>query len=161
MKAAQFWMMVGGAAVLAVSLAGMAAAQDDEGPVASMKFLVVRDYNGKPVKNAAVVLHPVNKNGKQERGGIELKTDPDGKTGFDGIPYGPLRVQVLAQGFQTFGEDYEVNKADMEITVRLKRPTGQYSVYSDHPEEKKPDDKKSDQPAPDSKQQPKADSKPQ
>ena len=41
---------------------------------------------------------------------MELKTDPDGKANFDGIPYGMLRVQVLAQGFQTYGEDYDIEK---------------------------------------------------
>ena len=126
--------------VLAVVLsAGYAAAQDDEGPVASLRFLVVKDGNGKPVKNASVIMHPVNRKGKQERGGMQLKTDPEGRTGFDGIPYGRLRVQVLAQGFQTFGEDYDINKADMEIKIKLKRPAGQYSVYENHPEDKKDD----------------------
>jgi hypothetical protein len=60
-------------------------------------------------------------------GGMELKTDNDGKTNIDGIPYGPLRVQVLAPGFQTFGEDYEIDRPKLEITVKLKRPKGQYS----------------------------------
>ena len=139
--------------VLTVVLSlGYLAAQEDEGPVASLRFLVVKDSNGKPVKNAAVVLHPVTKKGKQERGGMELKTDPDGRTGFDGIPYGSLRVQVLAQGFQTFGQDYDVNKPDMEIKIALKRPAGQYSVYENHPEGKK-DDKKPPEKAPDQKPQ--------
>ncbi|HEX9110921.1 MAG TPA: carboxypeptidase-like regulatory domain-containing protein [Terriglobales bacterium] len=139
--------------LLAVVLSvGYLSAQDDEGPIASLRFLVVRDSNGKPVKNAAVVLHPVNRKGKQARGGMELKTDPDGRTGFDGIPYGPLRVQVLAQGFQTFGEDYDINKPDMEIRIKLKRPAGQYSIYDNHPEEKK-DDKKDDKKPPDPKPQ--------
>jgi len=106
-----------------------AAQDDDEGPLADLRFVVVKDYNGKPVRNAAVVLHTVNK-GKQARGGMELKTDNDGRTKIDGIPYGPLRVQVLAQGFQTFGEDYQINKPELEITVKLKRPGGQYSVYT-------------------------------
>jgi len=39
----------------------------------------------------------VNKNGEQEKGGLELKTDGDGKTGIDGIRYGKLRVQVIAK----------------------------------------------------------------
>jgi hypothetical protein len=139
--------------LLAVMLSvGYLAAQDDEGPLASLRFLVVRDSNGKPVKNASVVLHPVNRKGKQERRGMELKTDPEGRTGFDGIPYGALRVQVLAQGFQTFGEDYEINKPDMEIRIKLKRPAGQYSIYENHPEEKK-DDKKDDKKAPEQKPQ--------
>ena len=106
---------------------------DDEGPTSSMNFLVIKDDNGKPVRNAAVIMHPVNTKGKQERGGLELKTDPDGKATFDGIPYGMLRVQVLAQGFQTYGEDFDIEKPKTEITIKLKRPQGQYSVYDDHP----------------------------
>jgi hypothetical protein len=40
-------------------------------------------------------------------------------------------VQVLAPGFQTFGEDYEIAEASKEITVKLKRPQKQYSIYDD------------------------------
>src|SRR5215470_8709278 len=131
------FVLVSGAMLLVVGLAGLLAAQDEEGPQAFLHFFVVKDTNGKPVKNAAVVLHPVNLKGKQEKGGMELKTDTEGKTQFDGIPYGPLRVQVLAPGFQTYGEDYQINKPEMEITVRLKRPQAQYSLYENHPEQKK------------------------
>jgi len=120
------------------ALAAAANAQRDtiEEPTAVLNFLVLKEDNGKPVRNAAVIMHPVS-NGKQGRGGLELKTDADGKTSFDGIPYGKLRVQVLASGFQTFGEDYVVNQGKMEFTVKLKRPQGQYSIYQDHPGEKK------------------------
>jgi hypothetical protein len=142
-------------ALLIVCLLGTAAAQRDPNPepTAVMNFLVVKEDNGKPVRNAAVIMHPVNAHGQQSRGGLELKTDPEGKTSFDGIPYGKLRVQVLAHGFQTFGEDYDVNQAKMDLTIKLKRPQGQYSIYQDHPDEKK-DDKKEDKkdatpPAPD------------
>ena len=124
--------------VLGVGMIGLARAQDDEGPTSALRFVVVRDSDGKPVRNAEVVLHPVKRKGKQAKGEMELKTDAEGRTNIDGIPCGPLRVQVLAPHFQTFGEDYEINKAEMEITVKLKRPGGQYSVYEDHGEEKKP-----------------------
>ena len=40
--------------------------------------------------------------------------------------------------FQTFGEDYEINKPEMEITVKLKHPSGQYSIYDNHGDDKKP-----------------------
>ncbi len=128
--------------VLGVGLIGSAGAQDDDGPMSDLRFVVVRDYNGKPVRNAAVVLHPVNRKGKQSRGGLELKTDGEGRTNIDGIPYGPLRIQVLAPGFQTFGEDYKIDKAEMLITVKLKRPGGQYSIYENHGDAKKADDKR-------------------
>jgi hypothetical protein len=134
--------------VLGVGMIGLAVAQDDDGPMSDLRFVVVRDYNGKPVRNAAVVLHPVNRKGKQSRGGLELKTDAEGRANIDGIPYGPLRVQVLAPGFQTFGEDYKIDKAETQITVKLKRPGGQYSVYENHGDEKKADDKKPAEPKP-------------
>jgi hypothetical protein len=59
------------------------------------------------------------------------------------VPYGKLRVQVLANGFQTFGDDYAVDKPTVEITIKMKRPQGQYSIYEDHPAEDKPPDKDS------------------
>src|ERR1700692_1000141 len=123
--------------VLGLGMIESARAQGDEGPMSSLRFVVGRASAGKPVRNAEVVLHPVKRKGKQAKEEMELKTDAEGRTNIDGIPYGPLRVQVLAPHFQTFGEDYEINKAEMEITVKLKRPGGQYSIYEDHGEEKK------------------------
>ena len=127
--------------VLGIGMIRLAGTQDD-GPTSDLRFVVVRDSDSKPVRNAQVVLHPVKRKGKQAKGEMELKTDVEGRTNIDGIPYGPLRVQVLAQGFQTFGEDYKIDKAEIEITVKLKRPGGQYSVYENHGDEKKPDDQK-------------------
>jgi uncharacterized GH25 family protein len=96
---------------------------------ASVKFVVVRDYNGKPVRNASVVLHQIDKKGQQEKGGLQLKTDPEGRASFDYVPYGKLRVQVIASGFQTYGEDHEVAQPEHEIVVKLKRPQEQHSIY--------------------------------
>lgn len=110
-----------------------------------VNFVVVRDENGKPVRNAAVVLHPIEDNGKQSPGGIELKTDPDGKAGYDGVPYGKVRIQVLASGFQTFGHDYDISHPSEEITVKLKHPEKQYSIYEDHPKAEDHKDQKPQQ----------------
>ena len=45
-------------------------------------------------------------------------------------------MQVLAPGFQTFGADYDIDKPTLEITVKMKRPAGQYSIYEEHPGDK-------------------------
>jgi hypothetical protein len=129
LKIARMKMKYAFAACLLV-LIGTAFAQDED-DYAKLNFVVVKDYNGKPIRNASVVLHPVGKNGKQERGGIQLKCDAEGKANYDGVPYGKLRVQVLMPGFQTFGDDYVVDKPEMEIVIKLKRPVEQYSIYSD------------------------------
>ena len=128
------------AMVLALTLPALAGKNDDIGPVSTLNFVVLKDYSGKPVRNAAVVLHQVSDKGKQERGGLELKTDADGKASYEGVPYGKLRIQVLATGLQTYGGDYDINQPTMEITIKLKRPEGQYSIYDSHPEEQKPQD---------------------
>lgn len=140
-------------AVLALT-SGALAQKDEEEPTALVNFLILKEDNGKPVRNAAVILHPVNSRGKQGRGGLELKTDPDGKSSFDGVPYGKLRVQILASGFQTYGEDFDINQPKLSLTIKLKRPQGQYSIYDDHakdsgaqPKQETPSaDKKSDKP---------------
>ena len=135
--------------LLGLAMAGAALGQKDKDnePTSFVYFQVIKDDNGKPVRNAAVIMHAVNEKGKQERGDMELKTDPEGKANFDGIPYGMLRVQVIATGFQTFGEDYDVEKAKTEITIKLKRPQGQYSVYDDHPKDSNPGPKQNPPPA--------------
>ena len=112
-------------------LLGMTALAEQKS--SNLKFVVVKEDTGKPVRNAAVVLHQVDKDGHQSKGGMELKTDLDGRASFPGAPYGKLRVQVLARGFQTFGQDYEVNQPKHEFVIKLKRPQHQYSIYEDQP----------------------------
>ena len=133
---------IGVVALIAGTLAQSGLAKKKQVPLANMSFLVVRDENGKPVRNAAVVLHPVDEDGKQQRNGLELKTDSEGKASFDGVPYGKLRIQVLATGFQTYGDDYDIDQPNMDVTVKMKRPAKQYSIYEEHPEEQRKTEEK-------------------
>jgi hypothetical protein len=113
-----------GILLLLTAIAAMA-----EHKSASLQFMVVKDSNGKPVRNAEIVLHPVDKNGHQKDEGLELKTHEDGKAAVNGIPYGKLRVQVIAPGFKTYGEDYDINQPNHEFTIKLQKPSEQYSIY--------------------------------
>jgi hypothetical protein len=100
-------------------------------PTARIEVTIVRDFNGKPIENAAVVFHPMQ--GEKDEGNMELKTNEDGKTTIDVLPIGDtVRLQVIARGFQTYGEDYKVDKAEMAIDIRMKRPGEQYSIYKSH-----------------------------
>ncbi len=115
--------------LLAFMLLAAAMLAADDKKSSELRFNVVRESNGKPVRNASVILHPVNKDGKQSKGGLELKTDPDGKASLGGIPYGKLRVQVIAPRFQTYGEDIDISQPSHEITIKLHAPKDQYSIY--------------------------------
>lgn len=96
---------------------------------ATLSFIIVRDTNGKPVRNAEIVLHQVDKDGHQKADGIELKTHEDGKASVSEIPYGKLRVQVIASGLRTYGEDFDINQPRHEFTIKLQKPQHQYSIY--------------------------------
>jgi len=128
----------------AVSVAGLLSAQDathrgrkytPPPPTAKITVTVVKAANGKPVENAAVIFHPI-KNGKDE-GGLELKTNEEGKVSIDVIPIGDtVRLQILASGFQTYGEDYAITTDTKDITVKMKHPDRQYSIYEKHDDNK-------------------------
>jgi hypothetical protein len=92
---------------------------------------VIRSSNKKPIVNAAVVFHPV-KDGK-DAGNLEVKTDPEGKAIIDVIPTGSdVLVQVIADGFATFAQDYVINEASRTIVVTMLRPRAQVSTYTDN-----------------------------
>lgn len=142
----------------AVALMGLAAslvsshAQDSErrgrkykAPAATSRIevTILRDVNGKPIENAAVIFHPMV--GEKDEGNMELKTNEDGKTIIDVLPLGDtVRLQIIARGFQTFGQDYKIDKPEMAIEVRMKRPGQQYSTYKQGDQAKSPDSGKSE-----------------
>lgn len=100
-------------------------------PTSRIEVTIVKDFNGKPIENAAVVFHPMQ--GEKDEGNMELKTNEDGKAIIDVLPIGDtVRLQVIAHGYQTYGEDYKVDKAEMAIGIRMKRPGEQYSIYKSH-----------------------------
>ena len=134
MRSLNVWGAIGCALMLTL-VSGASDKKDAPLQVSNVHFTVVKDDNNKPVRNASVILHPVDKNGGQSKGGFQIKTDNEGKVTYEGLPYGLLRVQVLAPQMKTFGDDYDINKPEMEIEIRLKRPTDQYSTYDNHPAE--------------------------
>ncbi|GGA62124.1 hypothetical protein GCM10011507_12080 [Edaphobacter acidisoli] len=110
-------------------------------PTAHIEVEVLRKDNGKPLMNAAVVFNPFDQKGK-DLGNLEVKTGPDGKAVIDIIPVGStVDVQVIATGFSTFAQQYEVDSATKDISVSMIRPRAQVSAYQnneDKASERKP-----------------------
>jgi hypothetical protein len=93
-----------------------------------IQVIILKDDNGKPVENAAVIFHPIQ--GDKDKGSLELKSNEDGKAIIDVIPIGDtVRLQIIANGFQTYGGDYKIDKPEVSLEVRMKRPGAQYSIY--------------------------------
>jgi hypothetical protein len=99
-------------------------------PTSRVDVTILRNDDGRPIENAAVVFQL-----EGDKGNMELKTNEDGKTMIDVLPTGSkVLLQVIAKGFQTFGGDYSIDKSEMAISVKLKRPGQQYSIYEEHPQ---------------------------
>ena len=97
-------------------------------PTSHLEVEVLRDSSKKPVQNAAVILR-ATKDGRDE-GNIEVKTDENGKAIIDVILTGSkVDVQVIADGFATYAENYVIAEPTRAIQVNLVRPRAQISTY--------------------------------
>ncbi len=135
---ARIFFGLGLSSLLAVSVGVMPAQQDTHGrkytPPPATTHIVVsvqKAFNGKPMENVAVIFH-ATKNGK-DTGNMEVKTNTQGDATMDFIEAGShVTVQVFANGYSTFADEFDVTDADKLMTVKLKRPQAQISMYQDN-----------------------------
>lgn len=100
-------------------------------PTSHIEVVVTKKFNGKPISNAAVIFYST-RDGKDD-GNLEVKTDPEGKAVIDVIATGStVRVQVIAAGFATFAEEFEIDQPTKQIAVAMIHPQEQISSYVDN-----------------------------
>ena len=97
-------------------------------------IIEVKTQGGRPVDRAAVVVKFVEgrsyiKLGKKIRTQWELRTNQEGLAQIPSVPQGKIQIQVIAKGYQTFGQVYEVEEEEKTIEVRLNPPQPQYSAH--------------------------------
>ncbi|MGC1784713.1 MAG: hypothetical protein WA708_19510 [Acidobacteriaceae bacterium] len=98
-------------------------------PMAQMSVTVLRASDGKPLPRAAVVFHP--KQGNKDEGNMELKTNEQGIATLNIVPVGStVLVQVIVPGYRTFGQVYEVPTNKKAVTIKMRPPDQQYSIYT-------------------------------
>ena len=96
--------------------------------------MVVKTESGRPIDHASVVVrfvkgHSVVKLGKAIRTTYELRTNQDGEAKVPEIPQGEIRIQVIAKGYQTFGQIFDVTEEEKTIDIKLNLPQQQYSSH--------------------------------
>jgi hypothetical protein len=94
----------------------------------------VRNLEDKPVDRASVIVtfegRSITKlGGKKLKTSWEMKTNQEGVVSIPPLPQGHIRVQVIAKGYQTYGEKIEVNEEEKTIEVKLNPPQSQYSAH--------------------------------
>ncbi len=88
---------------------------------------------GKPLERASVIIKFVSSNSpvkiKRTRTTWETKTDQEGFTRIPSIPQGKIQIQIIASGYQTFGQLFDVDQAEKTIEIRMNDPQQQYSAH--------------------------------
>ena len=82
----------------------------------------------KPVDSASVYVKFVEARmlAKDKKIEMNLKTNVSGVCHSPEIPRGKVLIQVIAPGWKTFGEYYDVNQAEQTINIALSRPPKWY-----------------------------------
>jgi hypothetical protein len=93
-----------------------------------LTIVVTSAEDKKPVDSASVYVKYVQGRllGKDKKIEMNLKTNLSGVVHVPEIPRGRLLVQVIAPGWKTFGEYYEVGQAEQTINIELARPPKWY-----------------------------------
>ena len=119
--------------VSAVLLAGLAGAALAAAPMTKIN-IVLKDQAGKPVDRASVVVrfvqgHSVVKLGKAVRTTFELRSNQEGEARIPAIPQGKILVQVIAKGFETFGQTFDITEEEKTLDITLNPPQQEYSAH--------------------------------
>jgi len=119
--------------VSAVLLAALASSALAAAPMTKIN-IVLKDQAGKAVDHASVVVrfvqgHSVVKLGKAIRTTFELRSNQEGEARIPSIPQGKILVQVIAKGYQTFGQTFDVTEEEKTIDITLNPPQQQYSAH--------------------------------
>ena len=94
----------------------------------------VKNDSGKPVDRASVVVRFIQgrdylKLGKKIRTTYELRTNQDGEARIPQIPQGKILIQIIAKGYQTFGQTFDINEEERTVDIKLNPPQPQYSAH--------------------------------
>jgi hypothetical protein len=104
-------------------------------PAQSTKLRIeVRNLEDKPVDRASVLVRFEGRSitklgGKKLKTSWEMRTNQEGVVSIPPVPQGQILVQVIAKGYQTYGEKIEVNEEEKTIAIKLKPPQSQYSAH--------------------------------
>lgn len=94
----------------------------------------VKSHTGRPIAQASVVVKFMRgrnyvKLGKKVYTSWQTRTNQDGIAKVPPLPQGDILVQVIAKGYQTFGQTFEINEEERTIEVKLNPPQPPVSVY--------------------------------
>lgn len=101
---------------------------DSKDSVSRLRIEVTGGDQSKPVADASVYVKfsEDRKILKDKHIELSLKTNEQGITRSPEIPTGKTLIQVIAPGWKTYGEWFDVNQSEQTIAIHLVRPVKPY-----------------------------------
>ena len=112
-------------AIFCVGLGLALPMEADDPELASVNVLVKEAETDEPVAFARLTLQYRDDRGKLKRAktiSLAAKTNLQGRYKFVNIPKGTIRLMVIADRRQTFGQEIELEEDGQLIEVRLRKP---------------------------------------
>jgi hypothetical protein len=92
-----------------------------------LRIEVTGGESDKPVENASIYLKTVEQHTiKDKKSEINVKTNQSGIAHIPEAPQGRVLIQVVADGWKTYGHWYDITDAKQTIKIHLDRPPKWY-----------------------------------
>ncbi|MBI1750889.1 MAG: carboxypeptidase regulatory-like domain-containing protein [Acidobacteria bacterium] len=114
--------------VLMLAQSGGKAAKEKEGVATKLRIEVTAGEGGDPVEGASVYVRyeEERKFGKDKKIEQNWKTNKEGVVKVPAVPRGKVLIQVIAPGWKTFGQWYDLDQEEQTIKIRLQKPPRWY-----------------------------------
>jgi hypothetical protein len=122
--------------LLFIALSSVAIFAASTPPPMTKISVVVKTQGGHAVVGAGVKVHwsankkhPAVRFGKAVNTTFELRTNQEGQANIPSIPQGAILIQVMAKGYQTFGQTFDIDDEQKTVEVTLNPPQQQYTAH--------------------------------
>jgi hypothetical protein len=93
----------------------------------------VTTLGGRPIDRADVVVKFVRGKTlfklKKLHTTWELRTNQEGLAKVPEIPQGTILIQIIAKGYQTYGQNFDVDEPEKSLEIKMSPPQEQYSAH--------------------------------
>ena len=124
-------LIVASVLLVATHLAGQNAGEQTHDGNIRLTLKVLNGDDQQPIPDAHVVVRFTEERmlRRDKRVAWQAKTNRRGILVLSDIPTGTVQVQIIAKGFQTYGDEHVLAKQEEELTIQLHPPQDQVSAY--------------------------------
>ena len=107
---------------------GKSEKSDDNEGTTRLRIEVVAGEKDEPVDSASVYVRFVRERTLAKDRNVEMntKTNRNGVAVLSSVPRGKVTIQVIAPGWKTFGQWFDIDKAEQTVRIKLQKPPRWY-----------------------------------